>query len=92
LLHSICEQLVSTQKGNLMQSTPSLRTRHNHAARDHEEAAQLHRDAAECHDQNRPNAAQLSAMSALAVSKRAHERSLSACDNSQDKEEDSFFL
>ncbi|TAH09808.1 MAG: hypothetical protein EAZ11_13920 [Curvibacter sp.] len=75
-----------------MQSTPSPRTRHNHAARDHEEAAQLHREAAECHDQNRANAAQLSAVSALAMSKRAHERSLSACKKSQNKEEDSFFL
>lgn len=73
-----------------MQSTISSKYLHSHAARDHEEAAQLHRDAAECHDQNRANAAQLSALSALAVSKRAHERSLSACNNLPEKEENSF--
>ncbi|HCX82605.1 MAG: hypothetical protein A3E00_17195 [Curvibacter sp. RIFCSPHIGHO2_12_FULL_63_18] len=75
-----------------MQSALSSKHLHSHAARDHEEAAQLHRDAAECHDQNRSNAAQLSAMSALAVSRRAHERSLSACSNSHAKEENSFSL
>jgi len=75
-----------------MPSTLSSKTLHSHAARDHEEAAQLHRDAAQCHDQNRANAAQLSALSALAVSRRAHERSLNACNNSQSKEEDSFSL
>lgn len=73
-----------------MKSTLSPKALHSQAARDHEEAAQLHRDAAECHDQNRTNAAQLSSLSALAVSRRAHERSLNACNHSQAQEESGF--
>lgn len=75
-----------------MHTTLSSKALHSHAARDHEEAAQLHRDAAQCHDQNRANAAQLSALSALAVSRRAHERSVNACNHSQTKEESTFSL